>query len=58
MTVSSLYKNTTTSESSRFSGRGGRKSKQVEVDPGQLQGKRQQRSSIVCKLGTVNLNDV
>jgi|GEM_PF-3675548 len=59
MTVSSLYKNTSATESPRFTARDVRETTQrVAAHSDRLEGKRQQRSSIVCRLGTVNLNDV
>jgi len=59
MTVSSLHKNTSATESPRFAPRDVREAAQrVATHSDRLESKRQQRSSIVCRLGTVNLNDV
>lgn len=59
MTVSSLYKKTSATEAPHFTGRETRETTQrVAANSDRLQGDRQQRSSIVCRLGTVNLNDV
>lgn len=59
MTVSSLHKSSSATESPRFAARDARETTQrVASNSDRLDGKRQQRSSIVCRLGTVNLNDV
>ena len=59
MTVSSLYKKTSATESTHLGARDGRELPRREgSSQEQLQGNRQQGSSIICRLGTVNLNDV
>lgn len=59
MTVSSLYKQTSATESTQL---GAREVRELPRRKGsgqeQLQSNHQQRSSIICRLGTVNLNDV